>query len=92
MDHQPGVIGDEVDESLRHLGEFGFVGQEFVAQAMHLEGALGHAAFGVDVDVEGLAGGQVVEQLQRADLDDAVAVFGVETGGFRIQDDLTHGK
>jgi hypothetical protein len=34
----------------------------------------------------------VVEQLDRADFDDAVAFGGFKAGGFGIKDDFTHGQ
>jgi hypothetical protein len=58
---------------------------------VHLERLARHAAFGVDVLVIGAAGGQVVEQLDRADFDDAVAFGGLKPGGFGVENDFTHG-
>ena len=53
--------------------------------------ALGrHRAFGVEILVVDPAGRHVVEKLDRADLDDAVAFGGLETGGFGVEDDFTH--
>ena len=48
-----------------------------------------HAALRIDVDVEDAAGRETVDQLDAADLDDAV-LAGIEAGGFRVEDDLAH--
>ncbi len=58
---------------------------------MHLEGLFRHVAFRIDVALVGDAGLQVVDQLDRADLDDTVPRFRVESRGFRIEHDLAHG-
>lgn len=102
VDHQP-CIADEIEKGLpdpgkdrlvaqRHPASNGFAGglQDVVADAVHLECANGHAAFGVDVLVVGAPRRQVIEQLDRADLDDAVALGGLEPGGFGVEDDFTH--
>lgn len=44
---------------------------------------------GIDEDMDRVACGEMVEELDAADFDDAVGAI-VETGGFRIEDDLTH--
>ena len=44
---------------------------------------------GIDVDVEGAAGREAVDQLDAADLDDAVLAR-IEAGGFGVEDDLAH--
>jgi hypothetical protein len=90
VDHQPGAI-DELNEILRNGGKDRLVGEEGVGEAMDLEGALGHRPLGVDVLMEGAAGRAIVDQLDAADLDDAVAAIGFDAGGLGIEDDLTHG-
>ena len=74
----------------RPMPEHGLVAQEVIAQAVHLERLFRHRAFGVDVLVIGPAGRQVVQQLDRADFDDAVALGRFEAGGFGVKHDLTH--
>ncbi len=54
------------------------------------EGALGHVALGIHVAMEVLSGRKAVEQLDAADLDQPVALQGVEAGGFRVEHDLAH--
>jgi hypothetical protein len=89
VDHQLRVA-DEIEEGLAYVFENRVVSQEIVAEAMDLEGGGGHGAHRVYVLVIGLAGGQVVEKLDRADFDDAVAFAGFKAGGFGVEDDLTH--
>ena len=61
------------------------VAQEIVAKAVNLERLFRHGAFGVDVLVIGPAGRHVVEQLHRADFDDAVAFGGFKARWFRCR-------
>ena len=71
-------------------GEDRLVGEEGGAQAVHVDGVLRHVALGIDVGVEGAPRRHVVDELDRADLDDPVAGVRIETGGFGVEDDLTH--
>ena len=57
---------------------------------MHRFGLRRHVALGIDVDVEGLAGGDMIEEFDRPDLDDAMAGSRFQPGGFGIEDDLSH--
>jgi hypothetical protein len=41
--------------------------------------------------MEDPAGAPATDHLDAADLDDAVPEFGLEAGGFRVEDDLSHG-
>ena len=74
-----GVVNDQrriIDEIHEVLGEFGeerLVGQEFLRQAVHVEGLLRHVAFGIDVDVIELAGRNVVDQFNATDFHQPVA-------------------
>ena len=49
-----------------------------------------HVALRIDVLMIGLAGGDVVEHFDTADLDQPVAVDRIKTGGFGIEDDFAH--
>ena len=51
----------------------------------------GTSRCGIDVGVEHPPGRHVVDELDRAELDDAVAGVGVEPGGLGVEHDLTHG-
>lgn len=55
---------------------------------MHRERTGGNGALGIDIDVVALAGRDVVDHLDTADLDYPVARRVVGAGGLRIEDDL----
>jgi hypothetical protein len=55
---------------------------------VHLERVFVAVAPGVEVEVQVVAGELAVDQLHAADLDDAVAAFGRQAGGFGVQNDL----
>ncbi len=46
---------------------------------------------GIQVEVQVVAGELAVEQLDTTDLDDAVALIGIQAGGFGVQEYLSHG-
>jgi hypothetical protein len=53
-----------------------------------LDGLFVAVALGVEVQVQVVAGALAVEQFDAAQLDDAVAAFGGQAGGFGGEDDL----
>ncbi len=57
---------------------------------MHLERAVRHVAFRIEIAVEAVAGRKPVDQLDAADLDQPVALIGIEPGGFGVEHDLAH--
>ncbi len=57
---------------------------------MHALGFDRHVAFGIEIELQGAAGGKMIHQLDAADFDDAVTFAGLEAGGFGIEDDFTH--
>ncbi len=89
MDHQFRVA-DKFREIATNGGEDRFIAEELGAETVNLERSLRHVALGIDILVIGAAGRQVVEQLNGTDLDNTVALFRVETGGFGVENDLTH--
>ena len=89
VDHQLG-IGDEFQELLDPLAEARLVGQELVAQAVHVLRAGRHDHLGIEIGVEGAAGGDGIDQLDAADLDDAMAGQRIEAGGFGVENDFAH--
>ena len=89
MDDQPRVA-EEGGELGGHRGEDRLVGEEGGGQAVDPHRLVGHLALRVDVGVEGAAGRHVVDELDRAELDDAVAAVRVEPGGLGVEHDLTH--
>ena len=68
----------------------GLSARKAVVRPCTCDGVGRNLALGVDVAVEDPAGGHVVEELDRAELDDAVAGVGVEAGGLGVEHDLTH--
>ena len=89
VDDEAGVA-EEGDELRGHRAEGRLVGEEGGGEAVDLHGLGRHLALGVDVAVEDPAGGHVVEELHRPELDDAVAAVRVEAGGLGVEHDLTH--
>ena len=83
-------VADEGEKLLAHVGEQRLVLEELGRQAVHLERAVRHLAFGVEVVVEAIAGRKPVHQLDTADLDQPVALVGVEAGGLGVEHDLAH--
>ena len=57
---------------------------------MDLERARRHLPLGIEIGVERIARGDVVDQFEAADLDDAVAAVRVEAGRFGVEDDFAH--
>ena len=51
-----------------------------------------HVAVGIDIDVIAPAARDVIDELDRTDLDDAMALGRIEAGGFGIEDDFAHGQ
>ena len=80
----------EFEEFRRDLGKLRLVAQELGGQAMHLERAGLAVAPGVQEAVEIVAGQAPVDELNASDLDDAVTQFGLEAGGFGVDDYLAH--
>ena len=84
--YKSGGFNGEVQNNASHWQEEGLFG----AETVNALGFRRHRPFRVDVDVKALAGGNVVDELDRADLDDAVAVQRFEAGGFGVENDLSH--
>ena len=59
--------------------------------AVHGERALVDVALGIQIAMEGAPARAAVDELDAADLDDAMIELGLEAGGFRVEDDLAHG-
>src|SRR5260221_6898344 len=87
MDDQLGA-GDEIQELLRHLGEFRLGAQVFERHAVYPGRAQVDVALGVEVSVELPLADVAREDLYTADFDDAVAKLGAESCGFGIKDYL----
>ena len=83
-------IADKGEKLFHHRGEERLVAEKFVAEAMHPLGFDRHIAFGIEIGLEGFAGGEMIDQFDTADFHDAVAVARLEARGFGIEDNLTH--
>src|SRR5208282_5534886 len=62
------------DEVVHHLREKELVFEEFIVEAMDRERLRRHGALGIEIAVERLPGWYAVDQLDAADLDQAMAV------------------
>jgi hypothetical protein len=89
MDHQLG-FADEVRQFGGDITELRFVGQEFVGQAVDALSLDRHFALGIDVAVQASPGRLAADEFDAADLDDAVAVPGIQAGGLGVEYDLAH--
>ena len=65
-------IADKFDKRSGNLGKKRLIRQKRFRQAVHLEGPFGHVALRIDIAMEGLARGQMVDQLDTTDFDHAV--------------------
>lgn len=89
VDHET-ALADESEEVCRDGGEDRLVGQEVAAEPMNGKSLGRHVALRVDIGVKDAARRHMVEKLDRADLDDTVALHRIEAGGLGIENDLTH--
>ena len=92
---ETGIVGDErrLAEKAQHLvgdlGEARLVGEERIGEAMDAKRLLGHLPLGIEVAMEILAGRDVVDEFDAADLDDTIAGQRIEAGGFGVEDDFS---
>lgn len=91
VDDQFGV-GDVGTELVGNFREFRLVAEEFRRQSVDGQRALFRVALGIDVMVKIIPRQHAVVQLDRPDLQDAVARARVQAGGFSIENNLTHGR
>src|SRR5258708_3310592 len=89
VDHQLGAV-NVVEELGRDLAKLGFVLEELLVDAVHLERAFLALALGIDVAVEVVSRDAPAQDLDTAQFDDPVAETRVQAGGFGIQDDTSH--
>jgi hypothetical protein len=79
-------------ELVRQIAEQRLAGEEFRGEPVDLDGTGVDRPLGVAVQMEIVARQAAVDQLQAADLDDAVALLHFQPGGFGVEDDLAiHG-
>ena len=85
-----GASPTKVEKLLADVGEQRLVLEKFGRQAVHLERAVRHVALGIEIVVKGVAGRKAVDQFDAADLDQPIALIGIEPGGFGVEHDLAH--
>jgi hypothetical protein len=90
VDDQP-VAADEGEQLVGDRGEGRMPREEFFGEAMDFDSLRRHLALGIDIAVECPSGRHMIEQLDAADLDDAMAARWIEPGGFGVENDLAHG-
>jgi hypothetical protein len=73
-----------VQDFLRYVLELGLVAQKLIADAVNLEGVFVAVAAGVKVEMQVVAGELAIDQLDAAQLNDAVAAFSGKTCGFGV--------
>src|SRR5450759_212111 len=81
---------DEAEEIVGDVGEKRLVLEELGRQPVDGEGLGRYFALRVEIAVERRAGRNPVEQLDAADLDQAVTLQGIQPGGFGVEDDFAH--
>ena len=91
VDHQLGAT-QIVEKLARHIGELGLVLKELVRDPVNAQCALFHRPTWIHVAVEVVPGKPPPDQLDAADLDDAIAESGVEAGRLGVEDDLSHAR
>src|SRR5262249_15090964 len=83
-------VADEGEEFVDDLGEQRLVLEELGRETVNLERRARHLALGIDVTMKALAGGNLVVELDAADLDQSIALVGIEASRFGIQHDFPH--
>ncbi len=91
VDDDLGVL-HERQQVVDHLGELRLVLEEVARQSVHRECPFVAVALGIDVLVKAPVGDAAADDLDAADLDDAMAFPGLETRGLGVQHDLSHAR
>lgn len=78
MNHQ-GVGADEPEKLVQDGGKQRLAGEKFGCQAVDGKSILRHVALGVDVSVKPPAAGDMADQLDASDLNDAMSIVRIET-------------
>src|SRR5687767_1918147 len=95
LDIELGVVNDdfgvlyELDQIIDDVTEPGFVFEKLPVDAMHCERTFVALALRIDVLMKAPLGNPAANDLDRADLDDAVPIFDFKAGGLGIEDDLS---
>ncbi len=89
VDDEP-VLTEELQELVGDVGKQRLILQKCPGQPVHRDHLLGHVALRVDEAVELAPRRDAVQQLDAADLEQAVAALRVEPGRFGVEDDFAH--
>ena len=89
VNHELGAL-HELDELARDFREPRLCREKLVLDAVHLQCTAIDVSLGIHVTMEAILGRPAINELDATDLDDPVARGGLETRGFRIENDLTH--
>jgi len=81
---------DKGEELVGNFGKQRLVFQKVGGETVNLERRRRHLALGIDVTMEALAGGNLVVELDAADLDQPVALIGIESRRLGVQHDFPH--
>jgi hypothetical protein len=83
-------VADKFQQRGVHVQKGGLARQSVACQTVHLNRAFIDFAFRIQVLVKRPAGQPPIEDLHAADFNDAMVLLNLETGGFRIKNDLAH--
>jgi hypothetical protein len=82
-------VPDEFQELLGDHRQTRLIGEEFVGDAVHLDGPFVDGAIRAQVGVEPPLGLPPIPQFDAADFDDPMPLGGIKAGGFSIEYHLT---
>ncbi len=80
----------EFQQLLDHVRKARLLRQKLIRDAVHLQRASIDFAIRAQIAMKGASGLAPIQQLDAADLNDAMTLLGFETGGFSVEDDLAH--
>ena len=83
-------VRDEGEKLVDDLVKQRLAGEKLAGEAVHRKGFGRHVAFRMDMPVKHLSGRHAIENLDAADLHQAIATERIETRGFGIENDFTH--
>ena len=83
-------LAQEFQKRLRDRREARFIGEKRAGDPVHAFGFRRYLAFGIEIGLVCAPGGEMIDQLDTANFDDAVAVGRIEPGGLGIENDFTN--
>src|ERR1700742_5214124 len=85
-------VTDEFQKLQMHMRECRFLGQALTREAMDLNRTFVDVPLGIQVLVKSSSGQAAIEQFHAANLNDAVLLLNLQSGGLGIENDLAHPK